>query len=603
MDAIALNLVPLLIRELCKCSLEQGAQHHRENFWKAPIYSFNNYCTSFRLPNMAGSGTIEHTEEELRLVSLACEYATHAMSSYVAEILAAIKSRRNQHLPAYRLPNEVLAIIFQFAVESSSNRGRPLARKAPLNLSHVSSRWREVATTTARLWTKYDATNARIAGVILDRSKRAPLRVKLAPYDPYDTDCSSDGDLDEPCLQSISDAYRKGVHKFSDFIRPLLPHADRLEGMILEGIEGSSWEDLCFPAPNLRRLEVKTTEGEFDYDNPSLQVFVGATPLLHDLRLWRYGPPLTSPIYTGLVTLMLHDIYYDETVQDLFGVLAGCPRLKRLTLQKADLEPLGDPSLFHIDIHLPYLEEVVLSSLGQDVTSRILSSITASPTVQLQLKEEDWEGNLLGYVFQSRLFSSNVAPFCWARCKHAYYPRGAFAFDAGDFERGRRVKVVSPRAEAAIPNLAQDLPIQSLESLAFQGMKQAGLSVASFAQLLADLHYITSITLSYCLDPWPFVNALIATPSSILCPLLVELRFHGAYKIENDTLLEFARSRAMSSQHTSDGTRPRLTHLVFSNCVRLDQSTMLELRDLSLQVRVLPFDFQTEEMRFSRVPS
>ncbi|KDQ12049.1 hypothetical protein BOTBODRAFT_67716 [Botryobasidium botryosum FD-172 SS1] len=594
MNAIARNLVPLIVRELCKCSLTEGAQHRRENSWETPIYDFRH----FHLPNAAIGNVIEHMDNELGLVSLACEYATRAMSSYIKGLLTAMRSRRNRHLPVYRLPSEILVIVFRLAVESSSNGTRPLATKAPFNISHVSSRWREIAITTPRLWTKYDATSARVADIVLDRSKRAPLHVKLAQDDP---DYFSDEESKRRCPPSTAKAYREGARNFSNFLRPLLPHTDRVEELILGDVEGSPWEHLRFPAPNLKKLEVIITEG--DFDKPSTQVFVGTTPLLRDLRLWGYCPPLASSIYTGLTTLMLHDIYCDETVQDVLGVLAGCPRLKCLTLEDVELEPLENPSLLYIDIHLPYLEEVVLAFLGQEVTSSILSSITASPTVQLKLREADWEGSFLSDTFRSRLFSSNAAPICWARCKHAGYPRGAFAFDAGDFERGRRVKVVSPaRAETAIPNLAQDLPIQSLESLAFEMMGQGNrLSVASFSHLLADLPYITSITLSYSPDPWPFVDALIVTPSSNLCPLLRELRIEGALEIVKETLLEFARSRTASNRHTPDG--PHLTHLAFIRCAALDLPTELELRNLSLQVRVLASEWQIEDIKFSRVQS
>ncbi|KDQ12050.1 hypothetical protein BOTBODRAFT_176815 [Botryobasidium botryosum FD-172 SS1] len=597
MDTIAISLVPQLVRELYECSITEDVQNNNQSIWKSPTYDFH---APFCLPDITDHDTTANMDKMLGLVSTTCEYAARALSSYTGPMLAALRSRRNLRLPIYRLSSEILANIFLFAVERSSNRARPLAKRAPFNVSHVSSRWREVATTTPRLWAQYDATNARLAHIILGRSQSAPLHIELAPYD---SECfSDDEDPEEPhsrfpiLLDHATKAHKEGANNFSKFIGPLLPHVSRWEEVIFKGVTCSLWEHLRFPAPNLKRLEVATAED--DTDAPSIQFFGGSTPLLRDLRLWVYGPPLTSPIYTGLTTLRLDNIPYENTVRDLLGALAGCPCLRRLILKDLGFDPPGDPPPPHIDIHLPQLEEVKFNSLGEDVAPDIISSITASPTVRFKVVEEEdtWDDDLLGMIFRSNFFPSSVPPIRWVHCKLLRTPFHV-AFDAGDFEHGCRMEVEFRRRSAVIPGLARHLPIQSLESLALENVDSA-LNPASFTALLANLPSITSITLSEC--SWRLVNVLIATPDSNLCPLLRELRLQKVDVLKK-SLLELARSRTASSQPTPGGVH--LSRLVFSNCAGLDLSTVLELRSLSLHVRVLPRDSQLEEIRFSRVQS
>ncbi|KDQ12043.1 hypothetical protein BOTBODRAFT_189521 [Botryobasidium botryosum FD-172 SS1] len=583
MDAIALNLVPRLIRELYERSLAEDADINRESIWKPPIYDLN---THFHLPNTAGVDAIEHMDKELGLVTMTCKYAARALLSYTETMPTMMKRRRNHHLPIYRLSDEVLAMIFQFAVESSSNRARPLTKKAPFNVSHVSYRWREAATTTPRLWRKYDASavNARIADIILDRSKGAPLHIELARCDPASV--SDDEDPEDPRarfsvpLDHVDAAYNKGARDFPDFIRPLLPHADRWEEVILEGINGILWEHLCFPAPSLKRLQIKAANDAFG--NPPTHIFGGSTPLLRDLRLRTRGPPLASLIYAGLTTLMLDFIIYDAAVQDFLNVLAGCPRLQRLKLKDLGFDPPGDSSPPCIDIHLPYLEEVVIYALAEDAISDLLSSITASPTVRVAMEDSGMDA-----IFRSSLFSSNVSPICWAHFKRHY----SVALDAGDFQHGCRIDLASMPPRRVTSDFPRDLPVQSLGSLAFEGYV---LDHTPFSKFLADFPSIISITLSD--STCPLVDALVVTPSSNLCPLLKELRLQRV-AIVKETLLEFARSRTAGNKHTRNDTH--LTRLVFSNCPGLDLSTTLELRSLSLQVRVLPPGSQIEEIRFS----
>ncbi|KDQ12280.1 hypothetical protein BOTBODRAFT_96511, partial [Botryobasidium botryosum FD-172 SS1] len=56
-------------------------------------------------------------------------------------------------LPVYRLPNEVLSIIFELAESTASDLWQRSSTKNPINLSQVSRRWRDLALNLPTLWT------------------------------------------------------------------------------------------------------------------------------------------------------------------------------------------------------------------------------------------------------------------------------------------------------------------------------------------------------------------------------------------------------------------------------------------------------------------
>ncbi|KDQ12048.1 hypothetical protein BOTBODRAFT_430133 [Botryobasidium botryosum FD-172 SS1] len=114
MDAIAPSLVPHLVRELYEGALAEDAHNNGESIWEPPIYDLD---THFHLPNTADIDAIEHMDKELKLVSTTCKYAARALLSYTAAMPTMMKTRRNQHLPIYRLSDEVLVIILRFAVD------------------------------------------------------------------------------------------------------------------------------------------------------------------------------------------------------------------------------------------------------------------------------------------------------------------------------------------------------------------------------------------------------------------------------------------------------------------------------------------------------
>lgn len=117
----------------------------------------------------------------------------HALTSEAFQVhttLRTLQSRAahiaNKTAPVSRLPSDVLAIIFEesrrLLAPWSSATSRPLSPE--VQLSHVSSRWREVALSTPALWTtiRFPILHKEAAVVAyLQRCNQAPLSVHLGP--------------------------------------------------------------------------------------------------------------------------------------------------------------------------------------------------------------------------------------------------------------------------------------------------------------------------------------------------------------------------------------------------------------------------------------
>ncbi|KAG6811086.1 hypothetical protein H0H92_009045 [Tricholoma furcatifolium] len=121
--------------------------------------------------------------------------------------------------PLARLPNELLSEIFIFALQNAEDRSQMIS--APMVISQVSVRWRNVAIATGALWTTivitFPTSRQQLSLVItwLKRSRLAPLDIFLDFRDP-----SWDWDLAE------------SLHKFrwqdmEAILRLLMPHVSR----------------------------------------------------------------------------------------------------------------------------------------------------------------------------------------------------------------------------------------------------------------------------------------------------------------------------------------------------------------------------------------
>ncbi|KDQ12057.1 hypothetical protein BOTBODRAFT_176821 [Botryobasidium botryosum FD-172 SS1] len=610
MDAIVLSTIPHLVQQLCERALRDEDLGTCKNIWKPPVYDLHTLV--FRLPNITRCDPLQHADREAKILSLACEYAVRALSSFAKRTAVEIRNRRNQELPINRLPSEILAIIFQFVVDSGINRVIPLPQKAPFNVSQVSRRWRDVVVNTSRLWTTYDVTSACMAEIIIERSRHAPLDIELAtPFITHDVSKDEDPWERTPLRLRRRPAGAAANTNALEFIRPVLSCVDRWGSVVLDGVDRAQLE-ACIPgnpAPSLKKLHVIGKDGLPRGRGAVFRTsfFNGSTPLLRDLRLsWIHVPP-TSSLFVGLTSLELDGITFNVTALSFLRTIgAGCPLLRQLSLMHVHWEP--DPQFNHRVrdrlVLLPHLRHMKLWGIQGDFLHDILSSITASSGVHLNIElRASSTRSKLSDVFPSTGVFSNITPIRWMHFRH--HPDDItsgdhLALTAGDFVSGHTLRIVIlglGSAHQVIPSFAQSLPI-SLESLALEAINPRFFDTASFAQLLADSPTITSLTLSDC--PWSFVEALIVRPKQHLCPRLGELRLQG-FSIVKKTLLDLASSRTTGGSQLGPHIpgETDLTRLVLSRCVKLDSSTLVALRNLPLDVHALPSDSHIEEIEYS----
>ncbi|KDQ10647.1 hypothetical protein BOTBODRAFT_487180 [Botryobasidium botryosum FD-172 SS1] len=149
MDAIAADVVPQLMQRLMHCFISE----------RGPVTAPNTN----RANGVSGDDIVERLQEKCNTLVRARDFAMDAINSHAGRLLSGIRIQINQQTAIYRLPDEVLAIVFKFTVASEGNSLQPLTTKAPLNVSRVSRAWRAVALSTATLWTTIDVMNAPLA--------------------------------------------------------------------------------------------------------------------------------------------------------------------------------------------------------------------------------------------------------------------------------------------------------------------------------------------------------------------------------------------------------------------------------------------------------
>ena len=97
-------------------------------------------------------------------------------------VLCDLYTPRNSHSIISRLPNELLAPIFiHCARDYHYESARIPSLYAPdwVNVSHVCSRWRNVALHCLTLWSYIFTMLQRWTEILLARSKQAPLKIRI----------------------------------------------------------------------------------------------------------------------------------------------------------------------------------------------------------------------------------------------------------------------------------------------------------------------------------------------------------------------------------------------------------------------------------------
>ncbi|KDQ16963.1 hypothetical protein BOTBODRAFT_186158 [Botryobasidium botryosum FD-172 SS1] len=221
------------------------------------------------------------------------------------------KSLLNRSRSIHRLPNEVLAMVFKFAMPNGSYSYRTHENRPPFNVMLVSTLWRDIVMSTPALWGHIDIRNRSLIETFLLRSRQAALDIDFAGYKsefrpapPFNVD------------QQVVTTDQK---TFSNFIEPLLPHLGRWRSLVTRNVAATELH-LCLlsPAPNLKCFMMRSRRCNHEDEAPpynGIPLFAGHTPRLRKLRLNGAYFPLRYSIYTGLTSLELSAIHYAEPVQ------------------------------------------------------------------------------------------------------------------------------------------------------------------------------------------------------------------------------------------------------------------------------------------------
>ncbi|KDQ16073.1 hypothetical protein BOTBODRAFT_31148 [Botryobasidium botryosum FD-172 SS1] len=506
---------------------------------------------AFHIPNTDACDPVSHRDKELEIIAVACTYAVSVVTAYATSLISIARTHRNHMSPIYRIPEEVLSIIFEFTKSSLRNPSRPLSTKAPVNISQVSRRWRGVALNNPMLWTAIDASNAPLAHLYMERSRSCPLHIELRNYsEDYPSSDASDEDRHELAMGDA--AYDTQSEDYQGFFRPLLPHIERWRGLSLEGLFYEDFETLKLPhAPNLDCLRLFTS-GDTALSLESLPPhapFDQRLPKLSILELEDFELPFTSSMFIGLKELYLHYLTYpDGAPQDLLDIIVACPLLEKVKFEHIQLGEQPDPvlRLYSKSILCPNLRSMELYFMEPSTARSILSSIVIPPTARLAI----WmyhHDNCLGDILPPAALLAQCLPNLFAMRALCFEIRPIFSqiwITGKTCEGGIELlqlqlqcpyssftymhTPLSGAAEDVASNFGRALPNLPVHTLSFLAVHSYQLSERAFSEFVGSMSAITLVSLNEC-DAPTFLEMLAVTTTRHLCPSLQALHLRLSY--------------------------------------------------------------------------
>ncbi|KDQ08043.1 hypothetical protein BOTBODRAFT_70011 [Botryobasidium botryosum FD-172 SS1] len=506
-------------------------------------------------------------EFDLQAAKSALDSVINSVATHTMRALCDVRIHRNRLRPSFRLPNELIANIFELVEKTPENSTQMLPARAPMNVSQVSTLWREIALNDPNLWTSISVLNAPLHRAFLPRSKGAPLDITLVPLQgrrfghPYHH------------TEAVHD---KIMSMFPYSIGPFIRHLDRWRTLEIDGLQPGTFDyggAFASPAPRLETLHVNVKWHENNHSavesaisRGSSHLFGGQTPRLRDLTLGGLCIPLTSPIYHDLNKLSLANINFDHSsINDFIAILAACPLLKMLSLRGVEFPMFnGDgipPFGLTIPIHMLRLESIDFCWMDGDSVRRILTAVRVPASAKLHLvasNDTDLRGLLppTAGILDSFPFLANI------RRLHVYTTAvGCEMFDYGHSLSRLHVRIIDfDRADATlvervVSSIGRELPLPGLEALTLERTGGLPLGVAAFSRML---HGLRSITFLKLVDSTTLVEALILTPTSHMCPLLEMLHLHRS-EITREDLLPLVTSRIGGDQSSGHFRSIKLT--------------------------------------------
>ncbi|KAJ8523259.1 hypothetical protein ONZ45_g353 [Pleurotus djamor] len=236
-----------------------------------------------------------------------------------------------------RLPTEVLSIIFEYlaALESRQEYSRTHARW--MRVTKVCRLWRSVAINTPRLWgTIYFDNKLELAELFLERSKSAPLHIKLNYYAP---------NLDVAALWFNNPSRLRTIELNFTSLKP------------------STWVPLfqTLKVPNLETLTLTTHYPvHFDF---ATEVDADWVPRLHVVKLSNCSFDLRTPLVSQVRSLIIEYPSNDIVSRPMLEVMLALRDMKHLeSLELTHLLGFSEEIPGDLLIDLPRLRKLKLKS-------------------------------------------------------------------------------------------------------------------------------------------------------------------------------------------------------------------------------------------------
>lgn len=280
-------------------------------------------------------------------------------------LLASIKRKRNSLASIETLTDELLSLIFLFAVS-----GETAITK--FQYSHVCARWRHLFLTDSRLWTDINLCDSRMrVEACLERAGSVLLELKY----PWQFESPFNHELLEDVVETRAQQIRS--------ITVNLPPAEVLDlGTVI----------VTTALPQARFVSLTVVQSgwgdEISVESvPVNNLFDSNAPNLRYLRLQKFGLPWSLSKFTKLTTIMLSQCSFMHPTanMDFITILSGLPTLKQLSLINcSNLCHYG--SLNTRLVSLPELQVVQLDDLRLNDMVQLLSSIVTKPSMRLSGK-------------------------------------------------------------------------------------------------------------------------------------------------------------------------------------------------------------------------
>ncbi|KAF5357693.1 hypothetical protein D9758_007485 [Tetrapyrgos nigripes] len=276
-----------------------------------------------------------------------------------------LKTQRNTLALISMLPPEILSQAFLYCITFDDKRYCGAYRWPWIQISHVCSHWRNVALGCPALWSCLEFSCPAWVPEMLQRSKMAPLSVKVTAEDFFNTKVK---DAIETTLQQVS--------RVSDLMLCMPGGEKSMAELLVTGMRQA--------APLLRSLSLSTSISAWTRGPVTLPLeFVdGDAPRLKHLELRNFHLPWDSALLKNLTSLK---IFHTSTgsapsLQQLTDVLARMPGLEILELK--DVLPICKSTTPVDTVPLPHLHRIKLD--GDTVSvALLLDHISFPSTTQM----------------------------------------------------------------------------------------------------------------------------------------------------------------------------------------------------------------------------